>query len=410
MFTMKDEAMLALAKEFAKNLKTEADLNNFSKALKKLTVETALNAELTEHLGYEKNSPRIGKNTRNGYTTKRLFTDDGEFELDTPRDRDGTFEPQLIKKSQTRITQMDSQILSLYAKGMTTRDIVATFKEMYDADVSPTLISKVTDAVKEQVIEWQNRPLDALYPIVYMDCIVVKVRQDSTIINKAVYLALGVNTDGQKDLLGMWMSENEGSKFWLSVLTELKNRGLKDILIACLAKQRFSGLKGFPDAINTIYPDTHIQLCIIHMVRNNLKYVSWKDYKAVTADLKKIYQAVTEDAALQALDEFGQKWDEKYPQISKSWLANWSNLNTFFAYSMDIRKAIYTTNAIESLNSVIRHATKKRKIFPTDDSVKKVVYLAIMAASKKWTMPIQNWKAAMNRFSIMFEERVTKYF
>ena len=407
---MKDEAMLALAKEFAKNLKTEADLNNFSKALKKLTVETALNAELTEHLGYEKNSPRIGKNTRNGYTTKRLFTDDGEFELDTPRDRDGTFEPQLIKKSQTRITQMDSQILSLYAKGMTTRDIVATFKEMYDADVSPTLISKVTDAVKEQVIEWQNRPLDALYPIVYMDCIVVKVRQDSTIINKAVYLTLGVNTDGQKDLLGMWMSENEGSKFWLSVLTELKNRGLKDILIACLAKQRFSGLKGFPDAINTIYPDTHIQLCIIHMVRNNLKYVSWKDYKAVTADLKKIYQAVTEDAALQALDEFGQKWDEKYPQISKSWLANWSNLNTFFAYSMDIRKAIYTTNAIESLNSVIRHATKKRKIFPTDDSVKKVVYLAIMAASKKWTMPIQNWKAAMNRFSIMFEERVTKYF
>lgn len=407
---MKDEAMLALAKEFAKNLKTEADLNNFSKALKKLTVETALNAELTEHLGYEKNSPRIGKNTRNGYTTKRLFTDDGEFELDTPRDRDGTFEPQLIKKSQTRITQMDSQILSLYAKGMTTRDIVATFKEMYDADVSPTLISKVTDAVKEQVIEWQNRPLDALYPIVYMDCIVVKVRQDSTIINKAVYLALGVNTDGQKDLLGMWMSENEGSKFWLSVLTELKNRGLKDILIACLAKQRFSGLKGFPDAINTIYPDTHIQLCIIHMVRNNLKYVSWKDYKAVTADLKKIYQAVTEDAALQALDEFGQKWDEKYPQISKSWLTNWSNLNTFFAYSMDIRKAIYTTNAIESLNSVIRHATKKRKIFPTDDSVKKVVYLAIMAASKKWTMPIQNWKAAMNRFSIMFEERVTKYF
>jgi putative transposase len=397
--------MLALAKEFAKNLKTEADLNNFSKALKKLTVETALNAELTEHLGYEKNSPHIGKNTRNGYTTKRLFTDDGEFELDTPRDRDGTFEPQLIKKSQTRITQMDSQILSLYAKGMTTRDIVATFKEMYDADVSPTLISKVTDAVKEQVIEWQNRPLDTLYPIVYMDCIVVKVRQDSTIINKAVYLALGVNTDGQKDLLGMWMSENEGSKFWLSVLTELKNRGLKDILIACV-----DGLKGFPDAINTIYPDTHIQLCIIHMVRNNLKYVSWKDYKAVTADLKKIYQAVTEDAALQALDEFGQKWDEKYPQISKSWLANWSNLNTFFAYSMDIRKAIYTTNAIESLNSVIRHATKKRKIFQTDDSVKKVVYLAIMAASKKWTMPIQNWKAAMNRFSIMFEERVTKYF
>ena len=344
---MKDEAMLALAKELAKNLKTEADLNDFSRALKKLTVETALNAELTDHLGYEKNSPRTGKNARNGYTTKRLLTDDGEFELDTPRDREGTFKPQLIKKNQTRITQMDSQILSLYAKGMTTREIVATFKEMYDADVSPTLISKVTDAVIEQVKEWQSRPLDALYPIVYLDCIVVKVRQDNTIINKAVFLALGVNTEGHKELLGLQMAENEGAKFWLSVLTELKNRGVKDILIACV-----DGLKGFPDAINTVYPDTHIQLCIIHMVRNSLKYVSWKDYKAVTADLKKVYQSVTEDAALQALDEFGQKWDDKYPQISKSWLANWSNLNTFFAYPTDIRKAIYTTNAIESLVSV----------------------------------------------------------
>ena len=402
---MKDEAMLALAKELAKNLKTEADLNDFSRALKKLTVETALNAELTDHLGYEKNSPRTGKNARNGYTTKRLLTDDGEFELDTPRDREGTFEPQLIKKNQTRITQMDSQILSLYAKGMTTRDIVATFKEMYDADVSPTLISKVTDAVIEQVKEWQSRPLDAFYPIVYLDCIVVKVRQDNTVINKAVFLALGVNTEGHKELLGLWMAENEGAKFWLSVLTELKNRGVKDILIACV-----DVCGGRINKKNTVYPDTHIQLCIIHMVRNSLKYVSWKDYKAVTADLKKVYQSVTEDAAQQALDEFGQKWDDKYPQISKSWLANWSNLNTFFAYPMDIRKAIYTANAIESLNSVIRHATKKRKIFLTDDSVKKVVYLAIMAASKKWTMPIQNWKAAMNRFSIIFEERVTQYF
>lgn len=279
---MKDETMLALAKEFAKNLKTEADLNAFSKALKKLTVETALNAELTEHLGNKKNSTRTGKNARNGYTTKRLFTDDGEFELNTPSDRDGTFEPQLIKKSQTRITQMDSQILSLYAKGMTTRDIVATFKEMYDADVSPALISRVTDAVIDQVTQWQNRPLDALYPIVYLDCIVVKVRHNNTVINKAVFLALSVNTDGHKDLLGLWMAETEGAKFWLSVLTELKNHGLQDILIACV-----DGLKGFPDAINAVYPDTHIQLCIIHMVRNSLKYVSWKDYKAVTADLKK---------------------------------------------------------------------------------------------------------------------------
>lgn len=401
---MNETAMMALAKELAKGLKTESDLNDFTQALKKLTIETALNAELTEHLGHEKYNRKSGSNTRNGYTSKRLLTNDGEFQLETPRDRDGTFEPALIKKSQTRITSMDSQILSLYAKGMTTREIVATFKEMYDADVSATLISKVTDAVKEQVVEWQNRPLDALYPIVYMDCIVIKVRQDGSVINKAVFLALGVNTEGQKELLGMWIAENEGAKFWLSVLTELKNRGLKDILIACI-----DGLKGFPEAINTIYPDTNIQLCIVHMVRNNLKYVSWKDYKTVTADLKKIYQSATEDAALQALDEFGEKWDDQYPQISKSWLANWANLNTFFSYPLDIRKAIYTTNAIESLNSVIRHATKKRKIFPSDDSVKKVVYLAIISASQKWTMPIHNWKAAMSRFIIMFEDRMADY-
>lgn len=401
---MNEAAMMALAKEFAKGLKTESDLNDFTQALKKLTIETALNAELTEHLGHEKHNRKSGSNTRNGYTSKRLLTNDGEFQLETPRDRDGTFEPALIKKNQTRITPMDSQILSLYAKGMTTREIVATFKEMYDADVSATLISKVTDAVKEQVVEWQNRPLDRLYPIVYMDCIVVKVRQEGSVINKAVFLALGVNSEGHKELLGMWIAENEGAKFWLSVLTELKNRGLKDILIACI-----DGLKGFPEAINTIYPDTHIQLCIVHMVRNNLKYVSWKDYKAVTADLKKIYQSATEDAALQALDEFGEKWDGQYPQISKSWLANWGNLNTFFSYPPDIRKAIYTTNAIESLNSVIRHATKKRKIFPSDDSVKKVVYLAIISASQKWTMPIHNWKAAMSRFIIMFEDRMADY-
>ena len=403
---MKDEAMLALAKEFAKNLKTEADLNNFSKALKKLTVETALNAELTEHLGYEKNSPRIGKNTRNGYTTKRLFTDDGEFELDTPRDRDGTFEPQLIKKSQTRITQMDSQILSLYAKGMTTRDIVATFKEMYDADVSPTLISKVTDAVKEQVIEWQNRPLDALYPIVYMDCIVVKVRQDSTIINKAVYLALGVNTDGQKDLLGMWMSENEGSKFWLSVLTELKNRGLKDILIACLAKQRFSGLKGFPEAIAAIYPQTEIQLCIVHQIRNSLRYVASKDQKAFMADLKPIYRADTKGAAEVALDELEEKWGEKYGVVIQSWRTKWHLLSAYFKYPKAIRKPIYTTNAVEAVHRQFRKLTKTKGAFPNEDSLMKLLYIGIQQASEKWTMPIQEWGQTITQLSIYFEGRL----
>ncbi|AUX71444.1 IS256 family transposase [Erwinia pyrifoliae] len=384
---MDEKKLKALAAELAKGLKTEADLNAFSRMLTKLTVETALNAELTEHPGHEKNAPKAGSNTRNGYSSKTVLCDDGEIELSTPRDRENTFQPQLIKKSQTRITQMDSQILSLYAKGMTTREIVATFREMYDADVSPTLISKVTDAVKEQVAEWQTRPLDALYPIVYLDCIVVKVRHGGSVINKAVFLALGINTEGQKELLGMWLAENEGAKFWLSVLTELKNRGLQDILIACV-----DGLKGFPDAINSVYPQTNIQLCIIHMVRNSLKYVSWKDYKAVTGGLKTVYQAPTEEAALMALDKFAGIWDEKYPQISKSWRTHWENLNTFFGYPADIRKAIYTTNAIESLNSVIRAAIKKRKVFPTDDSVRKVIYLAIKDASKKWNMLIQNWE------------------
>jgi len=401
---MEHSQLMALAKEFAKNLKTDADLNEFSKALKKLTVETALNAELTEHLGHERHQPSTKGNARNGYSKKLVLTGDGEFELSTPRDREGTFEPQLIKKHQTRITAMDSQILSLYAKGMTTREIVSTFKELYDADVSPSLISKVTDAVKEQVIEWQNRPLDSIYPIVYLDCIVVKVRQDNNVINKAVFLALAVNLEGHKELLGMWIAENEGAKFWLSVLTELKNRGVQDILIACV-----DGLKGFPDAIATVYPQTRIQLCIIHMVRNSLKYVSWKDYKAVTADLKRIYQSATEEAALQALEFFAGTWNDKYPQISKSWYAHWQNLNTLFAYPADIRKAIYTTNAIESLNSVIRQAIKKRKMFPTDDSVRKVIYLAIEAASKKWSMPIRDWRAAMSRFMIEFEGRLDAF-
>ncbi|EMJ9288193.1 IS256 family transposase [Klebsiella michiganensis] len=401
---MDEKKLKALAAQLAKGLKNESDLNQFSRMLTKLTVETALNAELTDHLGHEKNAPKTGSNTRNGYSSKTVLCDDGEIELNTPRDRENTFEPQLIKKHQTRITQMDSQILSLYAKGMTTREIVATFKEMYDADVSPTLISKVTDAVKEQVTEWQNRQLDALYPIVYMDCIVVKVRQNGSVINKAVFLALGINTEGQKELLGMWLAENEGAKFWLSVLTELKNRGLQDILIACV-----DGLKGFPDAINSVFPQTHIQLCIIHMVRNSLKYVAWKDYKAVTSGLKTVYQAPTEDAALMALDAFAKVWDDKYPQISKSWRAHWENLNTLFSYPPDIRKAIYTTNAIESLNSVIRAAIKKRKVFPTDDSVRKVVYLAIKDASKKWSMPIQNWRLAMSRFIIEFGDRLSDH-
>ena len=401
---MNKKQLEAFAREAAKTLKTEKDLSDFSQMLTKITIEAALNAELDDHLGYEKHVQSDNPNSHNGYSTKTLKTEDGQFEIDTPRDRDGSFEPQLVKKQQTRFTSMDDKIFSLYAKGMTTREIAATFKEMYGADVSASLISKVTDNVLEKVTEWQSRPLDEVYPIVYLDCIVVKIRQDKQVINKAIYLALGVNLEGHKELLGLWISENEGAKFWLNVLTELQNRGVKDILIACV-----DGLKGFPEAINAAFPETEIQLCIVHIVRNSLKYVPWKDYKAVTADLKQIYQSATEEEALQALEAFSKRRDDKYPQISRSWHNHWENLNTLFSYPEDIRKAIYTTNAIESLNSVIRKAIKKRKLFPTDDSAKKVVYLAIMDASKKWTMPIRNWKAAMNRFMIRFEDRLVDY-
>ena len=401
---MDKKALEAFAKEAAKGIKTPDDLTEFSQMLKKITVEAALNAEMDEHLGYEKHQSSKSSNTRNGTSSKRVKTEDGEFELDTPRDRLGSFDPKLVKKHQTRFTSMDDKILWLYAQGMSTRDIVNAFYEWYGAEISPSLVSRVTNAVMEEIVEWQSRPLDAIYPIVYLDCIVVKIRQDKRIINKSIFLALGINTDGQKELMGMWVAENEGAKFWLSVLTELNQRGVEDILIACV-----DGLKGFPDAINTVFPQTHIQLCIVHMVRNSLKYVSWKDYKAVTADLKRIYRSATEDEALLELERFSEVWDSQYPQISKSWRNHWQNLNTLFNYPEDIRRAIYTTNAIESLNSVIRKALKKRKIFPSDEAATKMVYLAIKDASKKWTMPIQNWRQAMSRFIIEFEERLEKH-
>lgn len=395
-----------LAGELALDLKTGEDLSALSAKLVKLTVEAALSAELENHLGYPPHAV-IGHNSgnsRNGTTPKILKGTHGEILLETPRDRLGTFEPEIVKKGQTRLTGMDEQILCLYAKGLSTREIVEAFQEMYGAEVSASLVSQVTNAVLEQVREWQARPLDEVYPIVYLDCLVLKIRQDKRVIKKAIYLALGVNLEGQKELLGMWISENEGAKFWLSILTELKNRGLEEILIACV-----DGLSGFPEAIEVVYPKARVQLCIIHQVRNSLKYVSWKDYKAVTADLKQVYRSASEDEALQELEKFGKKWDQKYPNISKSWNTHWLNLRTIFDFPEEIRKAIYTTNAIESLNSVIRKATKKRKIFPTDESAMKVVYLATQAAAKKWTMPIQNWKQAMNRFAIEFEEQLTPY-
>ena len=404
--TMDRNKLKAMAAELAKDIKTEADLNALSAELLKLTVETALNAELTEHLGYNKHGdskPARG-NARNGSTPKTLKGQHGEVEILTPRDRDGSFEPQIVRKNQTRLTRMDDQILTLYAKGMSTREIVETFKEMYDADVSPTLVSKVTERVLERITEWQSRPLDPLYCIVYLDCIVVKIRDNLRVVNKSIYLALGVNLEGKKELLGLWISDNEGAKFWLSVLTELKTRGVQDILIACV-----DGLKGFPEAINTEYPETRVQLCVVNMIRNSLRYVTWKDYKAVTTDLKRVYQALTEDQAVAELERFGQAWNDKYPSIAKSWNTHWANLRTLFDYPPDIRKAIYTTNAIESLNSVIRCATKRRKLFPSDESAIKVIYLAITQASKKWTMPIQNWRMALNRFIIEYGDRVQRF-
>lgn len=400
---MDQEKLKAMAAELAKGIKSEKDLGLLSQQLMKLTVETALNAELDEHLGYAKHDPagHGSGNSRNGSSRKRLKGQYGEVEIDTPRDRNSSFEPQFVKKGQSRLTQMDDQILALYAKGLSTRDIVAAFKEMYDADVSAALISKVTDRVLEQVVQWQARPLESVYPIVYLDCIVLKIRDHNRVINKSLYVALGVTMEGQKELLGLWLAENEGAKFWLSVLSELKTRGLQDILIACV-----DGLKGFPEAIQAEYPQTKVQLCIVHMVRNSLRYVTWKEYRAVTSDLKQIYQSATEAQALQALDAFAVKWDEKYPQISRSWRTHWPNLMTLFDYPPTIRKVIYTTNAIESLNSVIRKATQRRKLFPTNESAMKVAYLAIQDASKKWTMPIRDWKPALNRFIIDFGDRL----
>lgn len=398
---MTNDKLKALAAELAKDIKTPEDLSRLSAHLTKLTVEAALNAEIEDHLGYSPHGRKAHPtgNCRNGYSAKTLKGDHGEVEILTPRDRDSSFSPQIVSKGQTRISGMDDQILSLYAKGMSTRDIVEAFSEMYGADISAGLISKVTSAVMEQVIEWQNRPLDAVYPIVYLDCIVIKIRQDKRVINKSVYLALGINTDGQKELLGLWISETEGAKFWLSVLTELENRGVKRILIACV-----DGLSGFPDAIHSVFPETKIQLCIVHMVRNSLKFVAWKDYKAVATGLKAIYRSTTEQEANLELEQFALAWDHKYPQISKSWRKHWPNLITIFDYSEEIRRVIYTTNAIESLNSVIRKSVKTRKLFPNDDAAIKVIFLAIQAASKKWTTSVHNWKEAMSRFMIEFDD------
>lgn len=388
-----------------KNLTTEeiTGPDGLIKTLIKRVVEQAMNAEMTNHLGYEKHKtvPDKTSNSRNGTSPKTVKTEIGDVDINVPRDRNTAFEPQIVKKHQRRFEGFDDKIISMYARGMTTRDIQGYLMDIYGVEVSPDLISDVTNSIIDDVREWQNRPLDNVYPVVFLDAIVVKGRTDGKVINKSVYTAIGINMQGNKEVLGLWISETEGAKFWLGIITELSNRGIKDILIACI-----DGLKGFPEAINSVFPQTRIQLCIVHMVRNSTKYVTWKERKYICADLRNIYEASTEKEGLEALDIFAEKWDKKYPMISKSWKNNWENLNEFYAYPADIRKAIYTTNAIESLNSSLRKVTQKRSAFPTDDAIYKVLYLALNNVSKKWTMPIRNWGAALNQFAIYFGDRV----
>jgi len=373
------------------------------KQLTKRLVERTLEAELTEHLGYEPHASkgRGSGNNRNGKAKKTVQSDSGELQFEVPRDRSATFEPQLVKKRQRRLAGFDDKVIALYARGLSTRQIQGQLEELYGVEVSPTLISNVTNAVMEDVRAWQSRPLSAVYPILYFDAMFVKSRQEGPVRNKAVYLALGINLEGEKELLGLWIAETEGSKFWLTVFNELKNRGLQDCFIACV-----DGLKGLPEAIETVYPHTQVQLCIVHKLRNSFKYVPWKDRKAVAKDLRAVYGAKTLVEAEEALDRFSQSWDAKYPAISPSWRAEWERLTVFFDYSPEIRKVIYTTNAIESLNYSLRRMLKTRGSFPNDDSILKILYLAINRVAKKWTMPIRDWKAALNQFVILFGDRV----
>jgi putative transposase len=386
--------------------KNPEDLIGETGLLKQLTkqlLERAMQAEMTEHLGYEKNASvsNDAGNTRNGSYNKNIKGDFGQLDVTVPRDRNASFEPVILPKGQSRFTGFDDKIIALYARGMTTRDIQAHLEEIYGVDISPTLVSQVTKAVQEEIVLWQNRPLEEIYPIVYLDALRIKVRQDNRVINKAVYLAVGVNLDGIKEVLGLWIAENEGAKFWLQVMTELKNRGLKDIFVACV-----DGLKGFAEAIETVFPDTQVQLCIVHMVRHSLNYVSWKQRKEVAADLKLIYSAPTLEQAELNLAQFEATWNASHPMIGKSWRNNWERIIPLFAYPPQIRKAIYTTNAIESINMSLRKVTKNRGSFPNDEAMIKLLYLALQNISKKWTMPIRDWKAALNQFTIMFEDRM----
>jgi len=399
-----------LIDDLLKDYKKPEDIigeNGLLKQLTKAILERAMQAEMNEHLGYEKHDPagHHTGNSRNGKSTKTLKGEFGRLPIDVPRDRNSSFDPKIIPKGQTRFTGFDEKIISMYARGMTTREIQSHLEEMYQVEVSPSLISEVTDEVIDEVKAWQNRQLDQMYTIVYLDALQVKVRDGAHVQNKAIYLAIGINMSGVKEVLGMWIAQTEGAKFWLQIVTELKNRGVQDILIACV-----DGLKGLPEAIETVFPQTQVQLCIVHLVRHSLKYVGWKQRKEVAGDLKKIYQASTEQEAEMELESFAKKWDGKFPTISQTWRRNWTRVTPFFAHPPEVRKVIYTTNAIESLNMSLRKVTKNRGSFPNDEAVLKLLYLALANISKKWTMPIRDWKAALNQFAIVYEGRMPTEF
>jgi putative transposase len=371
--------------------------------LTKALVERALDGELTHHLGYERHdsSGDNSGNSRNGTTPKTMKGKRGQLQIDVPRDRNSEFEPQLVKKGQTRFDGLDEKIISLYARGMTQREIQGHLEEIYGVEISPSLISSVTDAVLDEVRAWQSRPLDAVYPILYLDALQVKVKSQGRVTNKAIYLAFGVNLQGLKEVLGMWASDNEGAKFWMQIVTELKNRGVADIFIACV-----DGLKGFPEAIEAVYPQTQVQLCIVHLVRHSLSFVSHKDRKAVAEGLKQVYQAPTLEEAERQLAQFAETWETNYPVIARSWRQNWARVTPMFSYPSEIRRAIYTTNTIESLNMTLRKVSKNRSLFPSDEAVFKLMYLALKNISRRWTMPIRNWSGAMNQFAILFDGRM----
>lgn len=373
------------------------------KSLSKALLERMLEGEMSHHLGYEKYASigRNSGNSRNGRSKKTLKGEFGELDLAVPRDRQASFEPVLVPKYETRFAEFDEKIISLYARGMSDRDIAAQLQDLYGVEVSHSLISQVVSEVMTEVSAWQNRALDEVYPIVYFDALVVKVRQEKQVIKKHLYLALAINLEGDKELLGMWLAESEGAKFWLGVMNELKNRGIRDMFIACV-----DGLTGFPEAIEASFPHTLTQLCIVHMVRNSLRFVPWKQRKEVARDLKTIYQAATTEAAEQALVDFSDKWDGKYPMISQSWWRHWDNLTTFLALPPEIRKVIYTTNAVESLNSSFRKMLKTKGSFPNDEAVFKLIYLAFKNIARKWTRPIANWSLALNQFAILFPDRL----